>query len=192
MLIHVDTHQDCSYFREEAEQELANLDVVRNIEDFVSPGGRVKYPVEYGNWIPALLQMTPLLFDEGYLICHKNCILVEHDLPKLQTAKEERFWSTDDLKERAICFSFDIDYYFEHAEDEYRLRSSFPDPTRHFEKCLQHMKKTPDAVSFIALSPTCCGGWHRVFPFLRIIERNFDISLISDIEENLQQSYPVD
>lgn len=191
ILVHLDTHTDCSLFRKEDREELAKIDFGNDIRRFVdhqySYRGRLKCPVQYGNWIPALLDTHPNLFDVVYLICHKDCGPIEKkDLPKISEVKEDFFWSSVASGAKNRCFSIDVDYYYDSANGVYFLRSSFADPVDHFIRCICHVTNNySGSPLFVALSPSSCGGWDKVMPFLGAIDRHFDASLESEVRKHL-------
>ena len=195
VLVHLDTHPDCSYFREDDRKELTKIEDVKGLEAFVnhrylSPVVSV-CPVAHGNWIPALLDMHPELFDTVYLICHEDCgPIVQKDLPKTKKAKEEVFWRVDGLGAASTCFSIDVDYYYYCAgEGQYCVRDGFPAPVEHFSRCISHVLRCPRALLFVALSPSYCGGWNNVMPFVRIIDKSFGLSLSEQVNERLRKGH---
>ena len=190
-LFHVDTHVDCSFFRETDRDELVETKATGSIEQFVEhryrTDGILTPPVHWGNWIPALLDMHPCLLKKVKLICHKEAgQMVLAGLPCVEETGEECLWSPDGLDGTHACLSIDIDYYFMSSDSEYRQRSVSPDPRHHFQRLLlRHGCSNSRVPLFIALSPCCCGSWHNVLPFVDCIDQTFNLTLREQIERHL-------
>jgi hypothetical protein len=189
-LIHVDTHVDCSYFRQADREALSKLAPENDVREFVELGysinNRIKSPVGWGNWIPALIDMHPSLFREVDLVCHQRAApLVLRDLPMARECGEDILWS-DSLPGTAhLCFSIDVDYYYDSTGDDYSVRPDYPDPVGHFNQCLSRVAGFPFSLIFVALSPSCCGGWREVMPFIHSLDQLFDLALAREVEKCL-------
>jgi hypothetical protein len=185
-LIHVDTHTDCSYFRDSNRAELNKTPSLDSIDQFVKhrypDDGKPRSPVREGNWIPALLDMHPHLLKRVFLICHKKDASINADYPCVEERGEEWLRSPNGLDATNACLSIDVDYYFTLSDSEYRQRSVHPDPTHHFQWLLRHGCSHSREPLFIALSPGCCGGWDNVLPFVNCIDQTFNLTLREKIE----------
>jgi len=194
VLMHMDSHEDCAFFREEDKAELAKIDAVADLDAFVSYqyeyNGSAKCPVQWGNWITALLHMFPQLFDRIYIICQGRCtstsMYTEAEKRVLRRAQnEDSLWSSAETAANSACFSLDVDYYYDCASERYFVRPGFPNPTAHFGRCLRRALDSPGSPLFVALSPSCCGGWENVMPFIQVIDQCCGISLAAQVEARL-------
>lgn len=187
-LFHVDTHSDCSWFRNTDIAELNKTPSLDNIDQFVKhryvdPGrGAPTPPVRSGNWIPALLTMHETLVEKVFWISHNRVGSQIADLPRVEETGEECLGALDGLDATHACLSIDVDYYFMSSDSKYSRRSVPPDPTHHFQRLMRHGSRVP---LFIALSPGCCGGWDNVLPFVGCIDRTFNLTLREQIERHL-------
>ncbi len=194
-LIQVDTHPDCSLFRDSALAHLRDVephDCAQQFADdrYDSLHGQTP-PVQYGNWIPALLVAHPALFTRVRLLCHKPPgSVVLSDLPQVEEIDEESL--TDDLQGYRSCLSIHVDYYFTEHDGTYTQRETNPAPLGHFRRLLATALLNPQVLVFVALSPQCCGGWQNVLPFVRCLDEELGLGLAQEITGRLEQRSPGD
>jgi hypothetical protein len=165
-LIHIDAHLDCSYFSDSDREQLRRAEPYCGAQQFAEhryhSDGSERPAVRYGNWIPALLDVHPHLFDRVLLRCNKPAgPLVLNDLPCVKECYEKDVFSYLTHLPRA-CVSIDIDYYFARHADTYTQRLTTPAPVEHFRLLLGRVRMNRHVPLFVALSPQCCGGWRRM------------------------------
>lgn len=193
-LIQVDAHLDCSYFREPSLAHLREVEPFGSAQQFAedryhSDNGETP-AVRYGNWIPALLAVHPLLFKRVLLCCHRPAgPLVLKDLPGVEEIDEADVFSSDLLNQTHTCLSIDIDYYFTEKDGTFTLRQTNPTPVKHFRRLLDTSLLLRHVPLFVALSPQCCGGWQNVIPFVQCMDEVLDLDLAQVIKECLKQSH---
>jgi len=197
-LIHVDTHPDCSFFRAPARDHMRDAEPYESAQQFADDRlpkhgsewqRNTRAPVQYGNWITALLDTHPDLFDKVLLLCLKYVNEVT-SLPRIEPASEGDLASL--LNQPRSCLSLDVDYYFTDHDGIYTLRDAEAAPLDHFRHLLATAKANPQMPVFVALSPQCCGGWENVLPFVRCLDEEFALDLTQEIEGRLEQRSPGD
>ena len=191
-LIHIDTHEDCSYFRNCDRNEMLKLEKSPNLEQFIEYRYYNKNrnescsPIRYGNWIPAINDLHPCFFKRVLLICHNSVgPMILKDLPYVEIICEKMLSSLIEKDSSILSISFDVDYYFKSEQDKYLLRKEFSDPLQHFHRFLKLVKSNSIPL-FIALSPQCCGGWGNVLPFIKTIDDVFKYSLRKNVKSRLK------
>lgn len=189
-LIHIDTHLDCSYFSDSDREQLRRVEPFSGAQQFAEhryrlDGGETP-AVQSGNWIPALLDVHPDLFDRVLLRCHKPAgPLVLKGLSCVKECSEEDVFSSLTDLPRA-CVSIDIDYYFAHIADTYTQRPTTPAPVEHFRLLLGRVRMNRHVPLFVALSPQCCGGWQNVIPFVQCMDDVLSLHLTQEIQKGLE------
>lgn len=190
-LVNVDAHTDCSYFWDDDRDQLRNMDTNCTVETFVNHRyqryGCETPPVRYGNWVPALLDMYPQLFQRVHLCCHRSLTgPARSDFSCINEVDEEYLISFGNHGEPAPCLSIDVDYYFTTNGNVYLLRQTNPRPVEHFQQLLLATQTDPCMPLFVSLSPHCCGGWHQVLPFVDCIDRTRGLNLACEIRRCLE------
>lgn len=186
-LVHIDAHNDCGYFQDHAMDATFNLEE-NNLEDFI----HYRYkpprfyseasPVRWGNWITALLKKYPAMFHSVRIISRQRVgPLEKKELPQVEKADcmENVLHKTDCSR---FHFSIDIDYYYQLDDNSNGSWRSSPDEAiSHFKQYIKTISQYRDALLFIALSPSCCGGWKIQYPLVDVIDNFFGFSLLKNI-----------
>lgn len=193
--VHIDTHPDFSPFRTECLEAVeANPNYLETPFDFMELkrlGSDLK-AMEWGNWIEGLRTVFPKLISTAHICVHDNMRVFKEAWPEafLESAPNN-YPIIPPSSNCPTLYSFDIDYYFFCSGDNCGLRTNEEfqiDEKKlleHFHKTLFLVKQAPDCLPFIALSPTCCGGWENTLPFTRIVDEVFGTNITKIIESHI-------
>jgi len=188
-LVHIDTHLDCSLFRDCVIEPLQDGEPFFSAQQFADhrcQTGNGEIPaVHSGNWIPALHTVHPHLFKRVLLRCHNDAGSVLKELPFVKEIDEACVFSDDLLLQSHICLSIDIDYYFTKRDGLFMQRQTNQEPITHFRRILDAFVLLRHVPVFIALSPEYCGGWQNVIPFVRYMDKVLDQNHAHMIEESI-------
>ncbi|MBN69438.1 MAG: hypothetical protein CME32_09195 [Gimesia sp.] len=188
-LIHIDSHADFALICEDCLNAFrANPDVLKCPENFINLNcvNSQQKAVSWGNWIPTLRDIYPKLITSAHVYLHKEVPIVKNAWSEAKFfTKSYEFNVIPPSSTSTTLYSFDIDYYFNCIGDFCELRIEEHRALEHFQETLFLVKQAPDCLPFIALSPTCCGGWENTLPFTRIIDEVFDTKITNIIESRI-------
>ena len=187
--VHIDTHPDFSRFSKNSREAiLANPGYLDTPESFIKLQrlGEEKVAVNWGDWIEGLRGLFPQLIKSAQICVQKNTASFEQAWPEAEIiSAPATFPIIPPSSDLPTLYSLDIDYYFTSGGNFCELRIEEPRALEHFRKTLHLIKEAPDCLPFIALSPTCCGGWENTLPFTRIVDEIYGTNVTRIIEEHL-------
>jgi len=187
--VHIDTHPDFSLFKNNSREAImANPRYLDTPETFIKlqPLGEEVAAVNWGDWIEGLRVLFPHLIKSAQICVQKNTASFEQAWPEAEIiSAPATFPIIPPSSDLPTLYSFDIDYYFTSGGDFCELRIEELRALEHFRKTLHIIKEAPDCLPFIALSPTCCGGWENTLPFTRIVDEVFGTEITKIIETNI-------
>ncbi len=187
--VHIDTHPDFSLFQNNSREAiLANPGYLDTPETFIKLQRlrEEKVAVNWGDWIEGLRDLFPQRIKSAQICVHKDTTCFERDWPEAEIISAPATYpiippSTD----RPTLYSFDIDYYFTCSGNFCELRIEEQRALDHFRETLLTIKQFPNCFPFIALSPTCCGGWENTLPFTETIDNYFKTNVSKIIKDKL-------
>lgn len=187
--IHIDTHQDFSWFKKNSREAiLANPGYLDTPEAFIKLQrlGEEEVAVNWGDWIEGLRVIFPQLIKSAQICVQKNTASFEQAWPEAEIIPApDTYLIIHPSSDRTTLYSLDIDYYFKCSGDFCELRIEEQRALEHFRKTLHIIKESPNCLPFIALSPTCCGGWENTLPFTRIVDEVFGTNITKIIESHI-------
>lgn len=187
--IHIDTHPDFSPLKDECHQAIQeNPSYLNTPLDFIElkRNGSDLEAIQWGNWIEGLRIVFPELISTACICVQDKAVLFKTHWPEANVESEpEAYPVIIPSSDRPTLFSFDIDYYFSSSGIYCELRIDEQQALNHFQETLCAIKQFPNCLPFIALSPTCCGGWENTLPFTQIVDEVFETDITEIIEAHI-------